>query len=452
MAESSQFLLLVACILLSAFSSAMETALTAIGEPRARQLVEEGGHRLLKLWIDFPARVLATLLMTNTVVNTLSAALMTDLVSRRGTPGAVALATGIMTLVILTFGEITPKTLARKYAARFGPAAMPLVVLLYWALYPAVSVLATLPRVVERWFRGEAAQPGQPQSISQAELEYLIDLGAREGVLDRERSELLTSVMDFADTVTREIMVPRLQVVGLPLSSSREEVLRLIFESEHSRLPVYDGSIDQIVGVLNVKSLLSDLNSGRGEPFDLTRYLRAPFFVPETMKITRLLREFQRRKVHLAVVVDEFGGTAGVVALEDVVEEIVGEIQDEQDVEEGRVRVLPDGTVVADASVALRDLEDVLGIDFPDELDYDSLGGFVVDTAGKVPPVGSVVMWERLRFTVRAADERRVTRVEIARLDGKAPSVPSPPPRASTAPAEGEEEQKPEDVSPRGNR
>lgn len=208
-------------------------------------------------------------------------------------------------------------------------------------------------------------------------------------------------------------------MVALSVASTREEVLEVVHESEHSRIPVFSESIDEVVGVLHVRSLLADLREGLVDSgdFDIHRYLHEPFFVPEQMKISRLLREFQRRKIHLAIVVDEFGGTAGVVALEDVVEEIVGDIQDELDVEEGRVRLLPDGSWLADASITLRDLEDHLGVDFPDELDFDSLGGFVIATAGTVPPIGSVLMWDGLRFTVRQSDERHVSKVEISRVE-----------------------------------
>ncbi len=407
----------------AAFASATETALTALGEPRARQLVEEKGHRLLQHWVDHPDRILATLLVLNTITNTLAAALMTELVLQylRHAWGssaagyAVAIATGLVTLLLLTFGEITPKTLARRYAASFAPVAMPFVLAFYYLSYPLVAPLSALPRWIDRRFKGGVA-PERP-SITPEEIEYMIDLGVRQGVLDREKSELLTSVLEFTDIVTREIMVPRPSVVAIPIDAPKEQVLKILHDSEHSRIPVYDGNIDEIVGVLYAKLFFSDLEMGKlQDAFDIRRYVKPPFFVPELMKISRLLREFQKRKVHLAIVVDEFGGTAGVVALEDVVEEIVGEIQDEQDVEEGRLKLLADGTVVADAAIPLRDLEEHLKVDFPDERDADSLGGFVTETVGKVPPVGSVLVWGGLRFTVRAGDERRVTRVEIARI------------------------------------
>jgi len=208
--------------------------------------------------------------------------------------------------------------------------------------------------------------------------------------------------------------VPRTQMVALDLASSPDQQLDEVVQSQHSRIPVYQGSIDNVVGVLYVKSLLEDLRKGldRGR-FRIDRYLRPPFFVPEMMKISRLLKEFQRRKTHVAVVVDEFGGTSGLVALEDVVEEIVGEIQDESDVGEGPVKVVAEGLILAEGSAPIRDLEEHLHVTFPDTGEYETLGGFLVAQAGRVPPTGSVVVWNDLTFTVRAADDRRVVKVEI---------------------------------------
>jgi CBS domain containing-hemolysin-like protein len=437
---------IVVCLLLSTFTSGAETALTALPEVRTRQLVEEKGHRLLRFWLHSPERVLATLLIANTAVNALVASLTTALIEGMGWHRAVAVATGAVTLLLLTFGEITPKTLARRYADVIAPLVMPVVILLYYLFYPITTVVLGVPRLLRRLLaKGEHKRETKP--ITSEEIEYMIDLGAREGILEREKSALLKSVLEFSDTITREIMVPRMKVIAIPIDATRAEVLKIVLDSQHSRLPVYEGALDEIVGVLHAKALFADIAHAPHDVFDIRKYMRPPFFVPELMKIGRLLREFQKRKVHLAVVVDEFGGTAGIVALEDVVEEIVGEIQDEQDVDEGRIRVLSDGTVIADAALPLRDLEETLGVDFPDELDYDSLGGFVTATAGKVPPVGSVILWRGLRFTVRAADERRVTRVEIVRVtdtgtgrphDGKDGKIEAP--AAGDGPAEGQTE------------
>src|SRR2546422_9951707 len=222
-------------------------------------------------------------------------------------------------------------------------------------------------------------------------------------------------------------MIPRTQVVALEETATDEEALKLVTESELSRLPVYRGSLDEVVGVLHAKTLLADVKKGI-EPadFQLVNYLKKPFFVPEVMKVSRVLKEMQRRKTHLAIVVDEFGGTSGIVTLEDVVEEIVGEIHAESDVEEKRIKVLADGVVMADGSVPLRELEEHLGVDFPEGGDYETLGGFLTATAGRVPPPGSLVVWGGLTFTVKQADDRRVLKVEIARKPENKPESKPP--------------------------
>src|SRR5690606_6355322 len=212
---------------------------------------------------------------------------------------------------------------------------------------------------------------------------------------DDVKKQLLNSVLEFADLLVRETMVPRTSIVGIEKNATFEEVMTVVNESEHSRIPVYDEDLDNVIGILYVKDFVRELQHGPPEDgFQLERYVRPPFFVPELMKISRLLREFQKRKTHLAVVVDEFGGTSGVVTLEDVVEEIVGEIQDEYDFEEKPIKALPGpgGGFIADGAALLRDVEDVLGVEFPEEGDYDTLGGFLAAVVGKMPTQGSVIV------------------------------------------------------------
>ncbi len=242
------------------------------------------------------------------------------------------------------------------------------------------------------------------------------------------KEELLNSVLEFADRVVKEIMVPRTRMVAIDADAPPEEIVRVVTENPYSRMPVYEGTIDNVVGILMVRDIIQEFRQGPVKAIPLERYLKPAFFVPEQMKISRLLKEMQKRKTHLAVVVDEFGGTSGLATLEDVIEEIVGEIQDEADVEAAPIKPLGDGLYLAEASIPLRDLEEYLNhevegiapdreheIRFPDEGDYETLGGFVTATAGRVPAVGSLVVWDGLTFTVRAGDERRVTRIEIAR-------------------------------------
>ncbi|MGA8892037.1 MAG: hemolysin family protein [Anaeromyxobacteraceae bacterium] len=419
-------------VLGSAIASASETALTALGDIKARQLYETGGRRasMLKVWIEHPERVLSAVLVTNTLFNIAGGVLAGEIAAgfafRYGVSQATALgvATGIATVAVLFAGEVVPKTLAKRHPVRFAIALIPVVSAISFVLWPVSMGLVRATHGLMRLFGGGKQPPGP--AVTSEEIEYIIEMGTREGVLDEVKEELLNSVLEFADRVVKEIMVPRTRMVALDRDASRDELVRVVTENPYSRMPVYEGSADDIVGILMVRDIVLEIARGPG-PIPWERVLKPAFFVPEQMKVSRLLKEMQRRKTHLAVVVDEFGGTSGVVTLEDVLEEIVGEIQDEGDAEAAPVRSVGSGVWMADATVPLRELEEFIdretGVDpgtrgvlrFPDEGDYETLGGYVTATAGRVPAVGAHVDLEGFRFTVRGADERRVTRVEIAR-------------------------------------
>ncbi len=430
-------------LLVASFCSGTETALTAIGEARARQLVETGGRRrrLLRLWVDHPERVLSTILVGSTLVNVGAGALSADIAARVATAhglspaSSLAVAAGITTAVVLFLGEIVPKTLAKRHPVPVALTSIPFVHPLYWALWP---VSTGLSRATSLLFRLAGGPRERTPSVTSEEIEYLIEMGTREGVLDEVKEELLNSVLEFADRVVKEIMVPRTGMVAIDKDAPPEEIVRIVTENPYSRIPVYQGTIDNVVGILLVRDLIPDLRSGPVRSVPLDRCLKPTFFVPEQMKISRLLKEMQRRKTHLAVVVDEFGGTSGLCTLEDVLEEIVGEIQDEADAEAAPIKAVGEGVYLAEATMPLHDLEEYLNhqvegiaedrehrIRFPEDGDYETLGGFVTATAGRVPPVGAAVSWSGLNFTVRGGDERRVTRVEIAR-PGAEPAVRRP--------------------------
>ena len=427
MVHAWEWVSLLVGLLLAAFFASAETALTALGEARVQHLVESAGWRgaRLRVWQKHPERILSTLLLGSTLVNVGLGSLTAIMAHDFGLDSTIAIITGLTTMVLLIVGEITPKTFAKRYSSGTALALMPLVNLFYWVLYPISSLLVQIPRGLSR-----AVGIGAPtaESVTSQELEYLIEQGARHGSLDETKEQLLSSVLAFTEVLVKEIMIPRTQVVALEESASYDDVMRAVEETELSRIPVYRGTMDEVVGVLYVKTLLADVRKGIDPAhFQLAKYLRKPFFVPEVMKVSKLLNEMQRRKTHLAVVVDEFGGTSGIVTLEDVVEEIVGDIHDESDIEEKRVKVLSDGVVVADASVPLRELEEHLNVEFPEGGDYETLGGFLTATAGRVPPPGSLVVWGGLTFTVKQADDRRVLKVEIARTPESKSAVPVNP-------------------------
>jgi putative hemolysin len=451
--ESWKWVLGLAFLVGSAFFSSSETALTALGEARSRQLQESGGRRarFLSTWIEEPERVLSTLLIGNTLaaigLGALSASVASDLAAAHlgwaeGT--TVAMATVLTTVVVLFFGEIVPKTLAKRRPVHLALATIRAVRLLTWLLWPVTSATSWAASRFMRLFGGAASTAAPP--VTSEEIEYLIEMGTREGVLDEVKEELLNSVLEFADRVVKEIMVPRTRMVAIDRDASPEELTRIVTENPYSRMPVFKGTVDDIVGILMVREIVLELRRGPIQAVGLDGHLRPAFFVPEQMKISRLLKEMQRRHVHLAIVVDEFGGTSGIVTLEDVLEEIVGEIQDEGDAEAAPVKAVGEGVWLAEATVPLHDLEEFLNgqasaradaqgaapeVRFPEEGDYETLGGFVTATVGRVPPVGSVFTWDGLAFTVRGGDERRVTKVEIAR---RAPEARPPPPETGPRP------------------
>lgn len=420
-----QWAAVAAGLVAAAFFSSTETALTALGEARVASLVEGGGARarLLRFWQRDPDRVLSALLLSNTLVNVGMGTLSAVIAENLGAGDELALVTALTTVAILIFGEITPKTLAKRYPTAVAVTAMPLVLVVTFLLWPLVWIFSGVPRLLQR---GLGLAPATQSPVTSQELEYLIEHGARHGALDAASEELLSSVLKFTETHVKEIMVPRTQVVALEASSTYGETLKIVTESELSRIPIYRETMDEVVGVLQARLFLADLRKGAAQgPFQLTRYAKPVFFVPDAMKVARLLSEMQKRKTHLAVVVDEHGGTSGIVTLEDVMEEIVGEIHDESDIEVKRLRVLQDGVVLADAQVAIRDVENQMNVEFPDG-DFDTLGGFLTAIAGRVPPAGSLVVWGPLTFTVKAADEKRVLRVEIARHPERPASLPPP--------------------------
>jgi putative hemolysin len=403
----------------SGFFSATDAGLATLGEVRVRQLVESGGPRarLLGIWARHPERVRIILLVGSTLVATGMGALLALRAEHSGLGLAWAMLVATTSLVLV--GQVLPRVIGRRFPSRTAVIAIPVVHTLYWALLPVVVGVERATHAIASRFGRHEAPSGTTDQI-----EYLIEVGTREGAFDEVREQLLNSVLEFADRVVKEIMVPRTRMVALDRNAPTDELLRAVTENAYSRMPVYQGSVDDVVGVLLLRDLVPELAKG-AKGLQLDRHVKPPFFVPEQMKISRLLKEMQRRKVHLAIVVDEFGGTSGIVTLEDVIEEIVGEIQDEADAEAAPVRAMGNGVYVADAGVSLHDLEEFLNteapgepqreIRFPEDGDYETLGGFVSATAGRVPPVGSQIGWDGLTFTVRAGDERRVAKVEIAR-------------------------------------
>ncbi len=256
--------------------------------------------------------------------------------------------------------------------------------------------------------------------VTEEEIQNLIDEGELEGVINQEEHAMLDAVLDLGDTKVREVLVPRTEMIALEKDSSLESALETIIEAGHSRIPVYDGDIDNIVGILYAKDLLKSWGE-TSEEVDLLSTLRKAFFVPESKAVNELLKEFKTKRVHMAIVVDEYGGTSGLITIEDILEEIVGEIQDEYDLEEMvSCRKLDDGSIMFDARYPIDDFEEETGVVL-EKGDYDTLGGFVIRFLGHVPVIGEQFTFSTVEFVVEDADARRVSKIRVRKLGSEAP-------------------------------
>jgi len=256
--------------------------------------------------------------------------------------------------------------------------------------------------------------------VTEEEIQSLIDEGEQEGVINQEEHAMLDAVLDLGDTKVREVLVPRTEMIALEKDSSLESALETIIEAGHSRIPVYDGDIDNIVGILYAKDLLKSWGC-TSEEIDLLSKIRKAFFVPESKAVNELLKEFKTKRVHMAIVVDEYGGTSGLITIEDILEEIVGEIQDEYDLEEMvSCRKLDDGSIMFDARYPIDDFEEETGVVL-EKGDYDTLGGFVIRFLGHVPVIGEQFTFSTVEFVVEDADAKRVSKIRVRKLGSEAP-------------------------------
>lgn len=323
-------LAIIICLMLSGFFSASETALTSLSHAKTHQILEEKNRlaTTLRLWLKKPNHVLTTILVCNNLVNTLGAVLATVLTQKAFGSYAIGIATGVVTLALLLFGEITPKIFAKHNAEQIAPVCMAILAPMYFITLPVVHVLSWCGTLL---IKLTGSDPSSKHPVAtQEDIDFLIRLGHKEGVLRGKEGKILDNVVQFRDTLVRDAMIPRPKMQCLNKDATLQTVIRAIQHNGHSRCPVYDNNLNQIIGVFYTKDLIRVLAKDR-DAFSLTDYIRPALFVPEMMQMGVLLREFQQGKAHLAIVVDKSGATTGIISLEDVLQEIVGHIHDDYD-------------------------------------------------------------------------------------------------------------------------
>lgn len=409
-------------LVISAFLSAAETALSSLSAGRAQQMIEEEKATWLNLWVKQPAMVITSILVGKSVSTVLfvvlSLALAKELLTQPEMDNwGIYIVVSVATFVLLTFSEVLPKAVAKRYFTAVASVSIRLIRIPYFLFYPVTWLYAELTQMIFKKVGGGHT----PGPFTFDEIEYMLDMNGEE---ENDHTRLLRSVVEFPDTLVREVMVPRTDVVALSTEMKSPEIMRTLVECGHSRLPLYQGSLDNIVGVFYAKDLMRyHADHGTFEGFDPARFQREPYFVPESKRIAELVSEFQRQRMHIAVVVDEFGGTAGIITLEDIVEEIFGDIQDEYDVEPTQITELGDQKLMADARVPIYEIEEYYDLELPDHPDYETLAGFILAHSGSVPSTGAIFEVHGLRFEVVEADAKKIISITIEPLPDQSVEV-----------------------------
>jgi len=379
---------------------------------KIRHFAEEGNHRAkrtLRL-IDNPSKLISTLLIGNNIVNIFASALATLVAINRFGVGATAIATSILTIVIIIFGEITPKSFATQYAEKVAMAYSRPVGILMVLLTPLVIIFYSIASAIIKLFGGNINQ-GHPL-VTEAELKTMMDVGSEEGVFEEEEKEMVFNIFDFGDLQVKDVMVQRVDIIAIDVTADYEEIKEIITKEQFSRFPVYKEDIDDIIGVLNVKDLLF-VSDEEKENFNLKKYIREPYYAYEFKRIPELFKELKRTRTHLSVILDEYGGTVGIATIEDLLEEIVGEIDDEFDEDrETDIETIRKNEYMVSGSYRLDDLNDNIGTDIESE-EFDSIGGYLIGILGTFPENGEVIETDGIKFIVEEVDKNRIKKIKM---------------------------------------
>lgn len=387
-----------------------ETALMSLSKIRIRHMVEEGvkGAKLVEKLTEDPNRLLGAILIGNNVVNIGASALATTIATNIFASAGAGIATGVMTILVLIFGEITPKSIAKQKSEKVALKVSKIINIIVKILKPFIGIFTAISSIFIRLFGGDpkASEP----FITEEELRTMVGVSEEEGVLEDVEKEMIFNVFDFADAHVKDVMVQRVDVIAVDIDASYEEVLDVIKTEQFSRIPVYNQTIDDIVGILNVKDLIMAEKSSK--PFKVADYMREPYYTFEFKKIKELFSEMKKTRNHISVVLDEYGGTVGIVTIEDLIEEVFGEIEDEYDDYEKEIEVIKEDEFVVDGSARLDDISELIGVNMESE-EFDSVGGLVIGELGRFPEQNEEVQLNSIRFVVEEVDKNRIKKVRI---------------------------------------
>ena len=408
-----QIIILLLLLAGSSFFSSAETALMSLSKIRIRHMLEEGvkGAKLVHKLISTPNKLLGTILVGNNIVNIGASALATSLAITYFGASGVTVATIFMTVLVLIFGEITPKTLAAQNAEKVAIKVSKPIYFLMNILGPVIKFINFITTGLIRLLGGNVE--GNQALITEDELKTMINVSHEEGVLDVDERQMIQNVFDFTDATVSEVMVPRTAVSFLSSQSSKEEVYEIFKQEQYSRMPIFHETRDNVVGILHVKDLIF---LDQDAQFNLSQLMKKPFFTYEFKKIAELFEEMRKGRHGLAVVLDEYGGTVGIVSMEDLVEEIVGDIHDEYDIATESIRVIKENEYVIDGATRLEDVEEEIGVSFVAE-GVETTGGYVIHQLGRLPASGETIELDGMRIVVLNVVKNRIASIRLFLLD-----------------------------------
>ncbi|MCC0637386.1 MULTISPECIES: HlyC/CorC family transporter [unclassified Clostridioides] len=406
-----QIIILVVLLMGSAFFSASETALMSLSKIRIRYMQDEGvkGAKLVSSLIESPNKLLSSILVGNNVVNIAATSISTSLfIGLMGEKG-VAIATAVMTVLVLIFGEITPKTIAASNSEKVSLLVSKPIRVIIFVLRPVVWVFNIITNVIFKLFG--ITHKGAKSFITEEELKTMVNVSHEEGVLEMEEREIINNVFEFGDMQAKNAMIQRIDMVAIDMEDSYDEIIQVFKEEKLSRMPVYEETVDDIIGILNIKDIIF-LSDEEIESFDIKNYMREPFFTYEFKKITQLLEEMKLEKSQMAIVVDEYGGTSGLLTIEDLVEVIVGDIEDEYDEEEDEIQVIKEDEYIVDGSTKIGDVNELIGVNLESE-EFDSIGGFIIGHLSRLPEENEVIEVDNIRFCIESIEKNRIKKIRI---------------------------------------
>lgn len=404
-----QLIFLVVLLMLSAFFSSAETALTTSNKIRIRTLADEGDKRAKKVLevTDNSGKMLSAILIGNNLVNISASSIATALAMKAFGSAGAGIATGILTILVLLFGEISPKTLATIHADKIALSYAGTIRLLMKVMTPVIFIINQMSMGLLKLLRVDAN--GARNTMTEDELRTIVDVSHEEGVIETEEREMINNVFDFGDAQAKEVMVPRIDMTFADINSTYQELIDIFREDKFTRLPVYEDSTDNVVGIINMKDLLLYEDK---ESFSIRDILRKPYYTYEHKSTAELLVEMKKSSINIAIVLDEYGATAGLITLEDLLEEIVGEIRDEYDIdEEDPIQQISNYEYMVQGSMNLEDLCSTLALDWISE-DYDSIGGYLIGLLDHLPTVGECATTpEGVYLRVEDMEKNRINKI-----------------------------------------